>query len=187
MHFTETDPVSGAEGELDVRARPATSRRHLLTALAGAAGLAACGAPPTRRPPPVGTAPAPAPMPPAAPRTPAPPPLSVVPARSWDEYHVQAARRLIQANPGLTYMGDVPNPLLAIPVLEVELNGDGSVRRVQVLREPRQAKDTIQLAIDAVHRSAPYGDMSRLPRPWKWVEVFLFDDDRRFKPRELDQ
>jgi hypothetical protein len=29
--------------------------------------------------------------------------------------------------------------------------------------------------------------MTRLPRPWKWAEVFLFDDDRKFKPRELDQ
>jgi hypothetical protein len=28
--------------------------------------------------------------------------------------------------------------------------------------------------------------MSRLPRPWKFAEVFLFDDDRRFKPRTLD-
>jgi hypothetical protein len=28
--------------------------------------------------------------------------------------------------------------------------------------------------------------VSRLPRPWKIVEVFLFDDNRRFKPRTLD-
>ncbi|KAI1696427.1 hypothetical protein Ddc_20438 [Ditylenchus destructor] len=32
----------------------------------------------------------------------------------------------------------------------------------------------------------PYGDLSRLPKPWKFAEVFLFDDDRRFKPRTLD-
>ena len=38
----------------------------------------------------------------------------------------------------------------------------------------------------AVHRAAPFGDVSRLPRPWKFVETFLFDDDRRFKPRTLD-
>jgi hypothetical protein len=36
-------------------------------------------------------------------------------------------------------------------------------------------------------RAAPYGAMSRLPRPWKFVEVFLFDDERRFKPRTLDR
>jgi hypothetical protein len=53
------------------------------------------------------------------------------------------------------------------------------------LRHPRQARDTTQMAIDAVHRAAPYGSMARDCRvPWKWAEVFLFDDDRRFKPRD---
>lgn len=108
------------------------------------------------------------------------------PSRNWTEFRQQAARRLVAANPAITYLGPVPEPLLAIPVLEVELNADGSVRRVQVLRHPTQAKDTTQMAIDAVHRAAPYGDISRLPKPWKWAEVFLFDDDRRFKPRTLD-
>lgn len=108
------------------------------------------------------------------------------PSRNWNEFKLQAARRLVAANPAITYLGPVPEPLLAIPVLEVELNADGSVRRVQVLRHPTQAKDTTQMAIDAVHRAAPYGDVSRLPKPWTWAEVFLFDDDRRFKPRTLD-
>jgi hypothetical protein len=112
------------------------------------------------------------------------PPVS---ARNWVEFRQQAARRLVQSNPDGTYTGAVPEPLLAIPVLEVELNADGSVRRVHVLRHPRQARDTTQMAIDAVHRAAPYGSMARLPHPWKWAEVFLFDDDRRFKPRELDK
>ncbi|MEO8081106.1 MAG: hypothetical protein ABI641_11285 [Caldimonas sp.] len=106
--------------------------------------------------------------------------------RSWAEVRRQAAERLVAANPDITYMGQVPEALLAIPVLEIELNGDGSVRRIGVLRPPRQAKDTLQIAADAVRRAAPFGDVSRLPRPWKFVETFLFDDDRRFKPRTLD-
>ncbi len=93
---------------------------------------------------------------------------------------------MLAANPGITYDGDVPDPLLAIPVLEIELNADGSVRHIDVLRVPRQAKDTVQIAIDAVRRAAPYGDVSRLPRPWKFTETFLFNDDRKFKPRTLD-
>lgn len=107
-------------------------------------------------------------------------------ARNWDEFRRLAAHRLVQANPGRSYLGKVPEPLLAIPVLEVELNRDGSVRRVEVLRRPGQAIDTVQMAIDAVHRAAPFSDVSRLPRPWKFSEVFLFDDARRFKPRTLD-
>ena len=125
-------------------------------------------------------------------RTPAPvlPVLPVLPApaaaRTWDEFRLQAAQRLMAANPDMTYTGPVIDPLLAIPVLEAHLDRDGRVINIRIVRVPTQAEDTTQLAIDAVMRAAPYGDMSRLPKPWKWVEVFLFDEDRRFKPRTLD-
>ena len=97
-----------------------------------------------------------------------------------------AALRMVAANRGGTYIGEVPEPLLAVPVLEIELNADGSIRRIQVSRHPSQATDTVQLAIDAVRRAAPFGDISHLPKPWRWSEVFLFDAERRFKPRTLD-
>jgi hypothetical protein len=103
-----------------------------------------------------------------------------------NDVRLQAARRLVAANPSGTYTGTVPDVLLAIPVLEVELNADGSIRRIDVLRKPGQAPDTLQLAIDAMRRAAPFGDVSRLPRPWKFSETFLFNDDRKFKPRTLD-
>jgi hypothetical protein len=113
-----------------------------------------------------------------------PPPGTV---RNWSEVRLQAARRLVSANPASTYMGTVPDILLAIPVLEVELHADGSIRRIDVLRKPTQALDTIKLATDALYRAAPFGDVSRLPKPWRFTETFLFDDDRKFKPRTLDQ
>ena len=147
-------------------------------AVAFTALLAACA--PTRRAvPPQG--PMPPPMPGAV--VPLPEPQRV---HNWDQYRVQAAQRMVAANPDISYLGAVPEPLLAIPVLEIELHGDGSIRRINVLRQPGQALDTVQIAIDAVRRGAPYGDVSRLPRPWKFSEVFLFDDNRRFKPRSLD-
>jgi len=162
-------------------------------ALALVAVLAAgCGHPPPP-PAPVQTArPAPAAADPArgTPAAPTPPlaaaPARRLPARHWDEFKTQAAQRLVEANPAGTYLGEVPEPLLAIPVLEIELNGDGSVRRIEVKRKPRQALDTVDLAIAAVHRAAPFGPVSHLPRPWKFTEVFLFDEQRRFKPRTLD-
>jgi hypothetical protein len=107
-------------------------------------------------------------------------------ARNWDEYRVQAARRILAANPQQSHVGTVQQPSLAIPVLDVELNADGSVRAISVMREPSQAKDTTRIAIDAVRRAGPFGDVSRLPRPWRFSEAFLFNDDRRFKPRSLD-
>lgn len=108
-------------------------------------------------------------------------------SRGWDEYRVNVGHRLVAANPAGTYTGSVPEPLLAIPVLEIDLNRDGSVRHVRVQRPPSQAEDTVQLAIDAVKRAGPFGDVSHLPQPWRFSEVFLFRDDRKFKPRSIDQ
>jgi hypothetical protein len=134
--------------------------------------------------------PLPPPSPPRPGVTPAPSVTGRLPApgsvRSWDELRLQAARRLVAANPGLTYMDAAPEVLLAIPVLEVELNADGSIRRIEVMRVPRQAQDTVQIAIDAMRRAGPFGDISRLPKPWKFSETFLFNDDRKFKPRTLN-
>ncbi len=147
----------------------------------GLCGLAACHAPPPA-PPPV-AAPGPASVAPpgrAAPGAPA------RPAATMDEYRLRAARRLVAANPAITYAAPAPEPLLAIPVIEIEVNADGSVRRATVLRVPSQARDTVKIALDAIDRAAPFGDATHCPKPWKFTEVFLFDDDRRFKPRSLD-
>ncbi len=150
--------------------------------LVGLALIAGCSSPPPAAPPaPAAPSETRAPTGAAAGRLPSPGAV-----RSWNDVRTQAARRLMAANPGITYDGAVPDPLLAIPVLEIELNSDGSVRNIDVMRVPRQAKDTVQIAIDAVRRAAPFGDVSRLPKPWKFSETFLFNDDRKFKPRTLD-
>ncbi len=151
--------------------------------------LGACSAPAPRpvdraAPP---AAPAPAPAPASLPTGPTTSRLAAPePVRSWTELRVQAAKRLVAANPTLTYSGAVPDPLLAIPVLEIELNSDGSIRNIDVMRVPTQAKDTVQIAIDAVRRAAPFASVAKLPKPWKFSETFLFNDDRKFKPRTLD-
>jgi len=162
--------------------------------------LASCGAtskapaPPAPEParpavvPALAPAPAAAAAAPAAATTvkPAPGMPAPKPSRTQAELRRQAAERLVMANPERTYMTKPPPLLLAIPVLEIELRGDGSVKRIVVMRKPTQALDTVQLAIDAVHRAAPFGDVRRMPEPWVFTETFLFDDQRRFKPRTLD-
>jgi hypothetical protein len=177
VRCTETDNITGST-------EPATPERrislaYLFSITASAGWLAACSSPMP--------APAPAPVTPRfVPPTPAPKPAANA-ARTWDEYRLRAAQKLVAANPSITYTGSVPEPLLAIPVLSVELNSDGSIAKVEVMRYPSQAKDTTQIAIDAVRRAAPFGDVSRLPKPWKYVESFLFDDNRKFKPVTLDR
>ena len=155
-------------------------RLRRVAAWLGLCAVSACQAP----------APQPARTPAPAPRvTPAPAPAPapyVRPAQSVDEYQRQIAARLVAANPKITYLTRAPDILLAIPVLELELNADGSVRHIGVMRTPTQATDTIQIAMDAIRRAAPFGDATQVPKPWKFTEVFLFNDDRHFKPRILD-
>lgn len=154
--------------------------------------LAACGVAP-RAPAPSPT-PAPTPAPVAAPAaTPAAPTAAKaagLPApkavRTHDELRRQAAERLVLANPERSYMTPAPAQLLTVIVLDVEVKSDGSVRKVHVVRGPKFGPETLQMAIDAIHRAAPFGDVRRMPEPWKFTETFLFDEDRRFKPRSLD-
>ncbi|HEV8691988.1 MAG TPA: hypothetical protein VGQ91_16915 [Ideonella sp.] len=177
MHCTDQDNSAGCAPRRQTQAKASLA---LLFALAApAAWLAGCSSP---MPPP---APAPAARPATRP-APAPAP-SVASARSWDEYRLRAAQKLVAANPTITYSGTPPEPMLAIPVLSIELNADGSIAKIEVMRHPSQAKDTTQIAIDAVRRAAPFGDVTRLPKPWKYVETFLFDDNRHFKPVTLDR
>jgi hypothetical protein len=152
--------------------------------------LAGCTAtppgPPPRPVPPPAAVPAPQP---AVPVTAAPQPTGL-PApkavRTAQELRRQAAERLVLANPERTYMTTAPTHLLTVIVLEVELKSDGSVRRINVVRKPRYAPETLQMAIDAVHKAAPFGDVRRMPEPWKFTETFLFEQDRRFKPLTLN-
>ena len=171
MPCTEQDDAPRAPGRL---------RR--VAAWVGLCALSACQSPapqPARAP-----APTPAPAPRVAP-APAPAPY-VRPAQTVKEYQLQIAARLMAANPKITYTTRAPDILLAIPVLELELNADGSIRRISVMRTPTQATDTIQIATEALRRAAPFGDLTHVPQPWKFTEVFLFNDDRHFKPRQLD-
>lgn len=107
--------------------------------------------------------------------------------RSWSDARLQAANRMVMANPDVIYTGKPPDILLAIPVLTIELNGDGSIKNIAVMRYPSQARETVEMAMAAVRRAAPFGDVSRLPKPWKFNETFLFNADKKFKPMTLDQ
>ncbi len=165
------------------------SRRAVVGSLFLMVGLVGCGNKPPASPPAPSQIASPAPAPRGA-TAPAPVSASRMPpptvSKNWNEFKLQAAKRMVAANPNGTYTGKPQQMLLAIPVLEVELNADGSIKNIDIMRRPSQAPETTQMAIDAVRRAGPFGDVSKLPKPWKFAEAFLFNDDKRFKPRTLD-
>jgi hypothetical protein len=106
-------------------------------------------------------------------------------ARDWAEYKVRAALRIQQASAGETFNGALPDPLQSIPVLQVHLNRDGSIRDISVLRTPKQSPETLQMAIRAIRRAAPFEPVGHLPRPWQFNETFLYNEDFKFQLRTL--
>jgi hypothetical protein len=153
---------------------------RFIKTLAGACAglLAACAAPPPPAAPP-GTPARVAGVPPGA------LPPSDTPARSWEEYRLRAAHRIHAAGGSETFGGPLPDPLASIPVLQVQLNRDGSVRDIVVLRVPRFEPQTVQMAMRAIHRAAPFGPVAHLPRPWQFNETFLYNSDLKFQLHTL--
>jgi hypothetical protein len=185
-------PFTAPCAEVSNRLVAASGLSALLLAL-----MAGCATAPKEEAPPVAHTPAPVPANKAskpAPSVPgtspqaAPGKLSAPSApRDWAEARLQAAKRIVAANPDITYMGKPPDLLLAIPILTIELNGDGSIKNIAVMRPPSQARETVDIAMAAVRKAAPFGDVSRLPKPWKFNETFLFNADHKFKPMTLDR
>lgn len=152
--------------------------------------LAGCTSQPTpsdSSPPASGPEPAaPAPGPAATVVRPTvPAPVAQAPARNWDEYKVRAARRIMQTSGGETFTGPIPERLQSIPVVQVQLNRDGSVRNVTVMRVPKFSPQTLQMAMNAVRRAGPFEPVGHLPQPWQYAETFLYNDDLKFQIRSL--
>ncbi|MEP6824628.1 MAG: hypothetical protein ABI919_07420 [Ramlibacter sp.] len=121
----------------------------------------------------------------SAPATLAAPVLA--PARDWEGYKLRAARKIAQraAAAGETFAGALPEPLQSIPVLQVQLNRDGSVRHIAVLRTPKFSPQTVEMAKKAIRRAAPFEAVGALPTPWQFNETFLYNEDLQFQLRSL--
>lgn len=100
-------------------------------------------------------------------------------------YRVQTAKKIMQINSSATFSGVLPDPLASIPVIEISLNNDGSIRGLDVTRTPRFQPQTVQLAMAAIRRAAPFGSVAHLPQPWVFNETFLFNDDLKFQLHSL--
>ena len=121
----------------------------------------------------------------AIPSAAVPPRVPSGPARNWDDYKLRVAQRIVATSAGETFAGPLPDPLQSIPVVQVKLRRDGSVDDIVVLRTPRQSPQTLQMAMRAIRRAAPFEPVGHLPRPWQFSETFLYNEDLKFQLRTL--
>lgn len=157
-----------------------------IVVVAGAAALAGC-APQADRPAPPPEArveqPPPAPEQKAdAPAAPAPKPKTPV-----DLYKEDVARHVAGKNASKVYHEAPPHFLRSVVVLQIAVDGNGSVTRMRTLRTNGYA-DLEQAAHRSVKAAAP------LPAPpaglvragmFEFSETWLFRDDGRFQLRSL--
>lgn len=105
--------------------------------------------------------------------------------QNWDQYRKNAARKIMASNPSATFNGELPAILASIPSLSVYVNADGTIKDIEVKRVPRFHPETVDLAIAAVRKAAPFSPAKHLPQPWVFAETFLYNDDLKFQLHTL--
>lgn len=150
--------------------------RRLAPSLLIVAGLAGCASPP---PAPAPAAPvARAPVPSAAPAARAN--ARVSQAGDARAYRVDGARAIYAAYPDSIYKGKLPPLLHAIVVAEVDVDANGNVREVNMLRVPSHAPEVTARVRELIRQVSPLPAPARLGRV-KYVDTWLFDKSGRFQ------
>lgn len=141
---------------------------------AAAVGLASCAStpPPTARALPIPT--------PQTAQQPAAPQGKVSLASSAREYRRDAAQHLYNLNANRIYPGPMPPLLQAVGVLQVHLDGNGQVRKLEWMRAPSHVPAVVAEIERTVRAAAPYPAPKRLGQV-VYTDVWLWDKSGRFQ------
>jgi len=101
-------------------------------------------------------------------------------ASSEKAYRVDGARHIYDAYPHLIYKGKLPPLVHAIVVAEVDLDANGNVRDVKMIRVPSHAPDVVVKVRDMIRQVSPLPAPRRLGGA-KYFEVWLVDKSGRFQ------
>ena len=136
--------------------------------------LAGCSSPmPPASPAPAARAPAPA-------AAPAPTNRRVSTATNERAYRQDGARAIYAAYPESIYKGKLPPLLYAIVVVETDVDSNGNVRDVRMLRAPSHAPEVTARVRDLIRKASPLPAPSRLGTV-KYVDTWLVDKSGRFQ------
>jgi periplasmic protein TonB len=105
---------------------------------------------------------------------------SVSTAETAKAYKVDAAKHVYKAYANQIYKGKLPPLVHAIVVLEVELDQNGAVRDVMMIRVPTHAPDVTARVKEMIHRVSPMPAPQRMGGV-KFTEVWLVDKSGKFQ------
>jgi len=103
------------------------------------------------------------------------------------EYRIDAARHLYSCFPMRVYRGKLPPLLYGIMTVETELDSEGKVLNVSVVRNPA-AEEVAPWVIAMIKRGAPYPPPAKFPGGvLKFAETFFVDKSGLFQTFTLTE
>ncbi|MBX3607295.1 MAG: hypothetical protein KF788_18590 [Piscinibacter sp.] len=95
-------------------------------------------------------------------------------------YRVDGARHIYAKYADRIYKGKLPPLIHAIVIAEVELDAQGNVRNVQMVRVPSHAPDVVVRVREMIRQASPLPAPTRLGGT-RYLDVWLVDKSGRFQ------
>jgi hypothetical protein len=103
------------------------------------------------------------------------------------EYRIDAARHLYTAYPGRIFRGKLPPLMYSVMVVETEIDSEGKVRGVNVVRKPA-ADEVGPWVVSMIRGAGPFPLPAKLPgKSVRYTDVWLVDKSGRFQVDTLTE
>jgi periplasmic protein TonB len=96
------------------------------------------------------------------------------------EYRADAARRIYESFPMQVFRGKLPPLVHAIAITETDVDADGKVLEVRLVREPAAAKEVGPWVMALVRRVGQFPALARMQRA-TYLDIWLVDKSGRFQ------
>ena len=120
------------------------------------------------------------------------PAVTQVPAASAAEdgtaYRLDAARHVYAAFPSRIHKGKMPPMMYAVMITEADVDAEGQVVNVRVVRPPAAAKEVTPWVVSLIRRAAPFPPPVRMAGGTAvWREIWLVDKTGTFQVDALTE
>jgi protein TonB len=95
-------------------------------------------------------------------------------------YRMDAARHIYASYPEKIYKGKLPPLVHAIVVLEMDLDANGQLKSINLIRVPTHAPDVTDAVKDLIRKASPMPAPKRLGGA-RFTEIWLVDKSGRFQ------
>jgi protein TonB len=106
--------------------------------------------------------------------------MKVSTADNAKAYRMDAARHIYAVYPEKIYKGKLPPLVHAIVVLEMELDANGQLRRIDLIRVPTHAPEVTEAVTQMIRKASPMPAPMRMGGA-RFTEIWLVDKSGRFQ------